>query len=179
MHKDTKHGITIEGLEVQEENIRIGLKASCATEVIQVLGQLLHENGYVKDTFIHACIEREAVFPTGLQSSSLGFAIPHTDTEHVIKPALAVAALEKPVLFKAMGTEDTEVQVEVVIMLAVSDPGSMVNVLRSVISIAQNEPVLLAVHKAQSEKEVVNLIDQHIRTTIGKMKAQSLINYSQ
>jgi PTS system galactitol-specific IIA component len=165
--------VTLEGLEIRVENIRIRLRASSATEVIQVLGSLLFEHGYVKETFVQAVLDREAKFPTGLQTQALGFAIPHTDTEHVLKPAVAIATLEKPVAFKAMGTEEAEVQAELVIMLAISDPSAVVPVLRSVVSIAENEPTLLAIRNAETAEQVLELVCAHINATIERMRPKS------
>jgi PTS system galactitol-specific IIA component len=165
--------VTLEGLEIRVENIRTRLRASSATEVIQVLGSLLFEHGYVKESFVQAVLDREAKFPTGLQAQSLGFAIPHTDTEHVLRPAVAIATLETPVVFKAMGTEDAEVQAELVIMLAISDPSAVVPVLRSVVSIAEHEPTLLAIRDAASAQQILELVCTHINATIEQMRPES------
>ena len=176
MSNDSQTEVTLEGLAIRVDQIRTQVKAADAAEVIRMLGSLLFTNGYVKDTFVEAVLEREAKFPTGLQTQTLAFAIPHTDTEHVLKPAIAVATLEQPVVFKAMGTEDAEVKAEIVIMLAISDPAAVVHVLRSVISIAENEPTLQAIRRAGSPQEVKELIYAHIRATVTKMDRQSIHN---
>jgi PTS system galactitol-specific IIA component len=168
--------IHIEGLKLAEENIIIQLKATDSTEVIRALGGLLFKNGYVKDTFVQAVIDREKTFPTGLQTPALGFAIPHTDCDHVQQPAVAVATLVEPVSFNAMGYENQTISVEVVMMLAVSDPTSMVTVLRSVISLVENEQALQAIRGAQQPQEVIGIIGAHIQRMTEKYATKPGVN---
>ena len=157
-------GLPVESLDLHEKNILVNLKAGDRVEVIRRLGGLLYENGYVKDTFVQAVLDREEIFPTGLQTKLLGFAIPHTDSEHVLRPAIAVATLEQPVVFQAMGTPDVSIQVKIVMMLAISDPKAVVRVLRSVISILENEPALQALTKATRSQEIKQIVGDHIRS---------------
>jgi PTS system galactitol-specific IIA component len=164
---------SVEGLIISEQNILVKLKAETQVEVIRKLGGLLYENGYVKDTFVQAVLDREEIFPTGLQTTLLGFAIPHTDTEHVVRPAVAIATLEQPVVFQAMGTPDLSIPVEIVMMLAISDPAAVVRVLRSVISILENEPALQALTLAGSEQEIKEIVGDHIRTVASRFSSEA------
>ena len=81
-----------------------------------------------------------------------GVAIPHTDTGHVIKPAIAIATLENPVTFHMMGTPDEEVPVEIVIMLAVHDAKLVIPVLRKIIFILENDEAIIKMKSATSKK---------------------------
>ena len=76
-------------------------------EIIRKLGGLLLANGFVKDTYTQAVYDRELVYPTGLKARVTGVAVPHTDTTHVIKPAVAIATLKHPVIFNGMGVPET------------------------------------------------------------------------
>src|SRR5271169_503169 len=89
--------VMLEGLAIEECNILVKASAASSTDIIQQLGALLYNNGFVKETYVQAVIDREQIYPTGLQTSELGFAIPHTNTEHVSRPAVAIATLEQPV----------------------------------------------------------------------------------
>jgi PTS system galactitol-specific IIA component len=151
------------GIAIDERNILVNLKVANRTEAICRLGGLLYDNGYVKETYVQAVLDREEIFPTGLQTTLLGMAIPHTDTEHVIHPSIAIATLKEPVIFQGMGMPDLSIPVKIVMMLAIHDPKKVVNTLRSVISILENEPVLKALIKATSKNEIKEIVGNHIQ----------------
>jgi PTS system galactitol-specific IIA component len=152
-----------DSLSINEENILVRLKAQNRAGVIRRLGGLLYENGYVKETYTQAVLDREEIFPTGLETTLLGFAIPHTDTEHVLRPAIAIATLEQPVVFQGMGAPDTSIPVKIVMMLAIRDPKAVVQTLRSVISILENEKALEALTKATNKQEIKEIVEDHMR----------------
>ena len=161
--------LQLEGMDIEEGNILVKARAESAEEIIRRLGELLYQNGYVKDSFTQAVLDREVIYPTGLQTQLLGFAIPHTDTEHVNRPAVAVATLEGTVNFRAMDNPEVLVPVSIVMMLAISDPKSVVNVLRKVISILENEPALRGLAAASSAREVREIIFDHIKSLADKI----------
>lgn len=57
-----------------EENIVLGLKSVSKEEAIVMTGQKLFENGYVKEEYIEAMLEREKIMTTYM---GMGVAIPH------------------------------------------------------------------------------------------------------
>lgn len=163
--------ITLEGLDISEKNILIHPPVDSYKEVIHQLGALLFENGYVKDSFIQAVLDREEIFPTGLEvSSGGGVAIPHADAEHVKESALGVAKLATPVGFGAMGEPDKTISVDIVLMLAIADPEKTVIVLRKVILILENIEALQALKNASSKGEVQMNIIEHIQSLDREIK---------
>lgn len=160
----------LEGLDISKKNVIINSAADSNAEVIKNLGTLLHENGYVKDSFVQAVLDRENVFPTGLQvSSGDGVAIPHADAEHVKKSALGVAKLSNPVEFRAMGEPDKIIPVSIVMMLAIADPEKTVKVLRKVIYILENAKALQALKNAESKQDIMQIIIKHIQSLSEKV----------
>lgn len=101
---------------------------SSAREVLEALASLALTHGFVRPSFGPALIAREEAYPTGLPTP-VPVAIPHTDAEHVLRPALAAALLDPPVAFREMGGADREVPVRLVVALMVTDPASQVGVL--------------------------------------------------
>ena len=152
----------LEDFVINEENMIINLDANSYQEVIQRMGTVLFENGFVKDTYIQAVLDREEVFPTGLQVKSAGIAIPHTDSEHVIKSTLGVATLSKNVDFRAMAEPDKRISVSIVMMLAVADKEKVVPVLTKIINILQNETAIAALKKTTSKAEIMAIINEQI-----------------
>jgi PTS system galactitol-specific IIA component len=135
------------------------LSASSAAGVIRTLGDRLHDLGYVKDGFVEATLKREASMPTGLRlSGDYNAAIPHVDIEYVVKPALALAALTKEVQFQNMGAPEEEVPVQLVIMMALDEPKSQVEMLRQVATVLQSPDLVDRLMSSQSVEEVLSII---------------------
>lgn len=119
------------------------LESSSSTEVLTVLGDRLYEAGFVRDTFVQAAIAREAQMPTGLPlDGKYNAAIPHTDIEHVVRPALALATLVKPVNFQNMIEPEVSVPVQLVILMALEQAKTQVEMLQEVASVLQDATVI-------------------------------------
>lgn len=140
------------------------LKAANWQEVIKTLGEALQRHGYVKESYIPAVTEREGVFPTGLPLGEINVAIPHTDVEHVIEPAIAVATLEQPVLFGNMDQPDDSVAINIVFLLAMKEPHAQVDLLQSLIETLQTPQVLKQLTDACEIKEVETILQQKLLT---------------
>lgn len=164
---------SVENLTIHEDNIVVNMEAGDRVEVIRRLGGLLFQHGYVKETYVQAVLDREVVFPTGLQTNLLGMAIPHTDTEHVIKPALAIATLANPVIFQAMGSPETEIPVTIVMMLAISDPKAVIPVLRSVLFILEKNETLEALTQATNVLEIKEVMQDHIQSMSSMLSSET------
>lgn len=120
----------------------IDLAVSSWEEVLDALSQRLLEQGLVRDSFVEAVKERERKFPTGLPTVDIGVAIPHTDPEHVVRPAAALATLARPVSFRLMSDAEAKVEVELVIMLAVRDSREQIGTLQRLAEAFQAPGVL-------------------------------------
>ena len=138
-------------------------------EIIRKLGGLLQTNGFVKETYTQAVFDRELVYPTGLKARVTGVAVPHTDTIHVNKPAVAIATLKDPVIFNGMGAPETEVSVDIVLMLAIHDPKQVVNVLRKVIFVIEDDEALKNLQAANTKKEIKDIMQAHIQALTKKL----------
>lgn len=138
-------------------------------EIIQKLGSLLNDHGFVKGTYTKAVLDREKVYPTGLKARVTGVSVPHTDTEHVVKPAVAIATLKNPVVFHGMGAPDTTVDVDIVLMLAIHDPKEVVNVLRKIIFVIEDDDSLRKIQAAKGKKEIKEIMRDHILRLTKKM----------
>lgn len=88
-------------------------------EAFELLTKQFVEADVVQPNFLEGIKEREKNYPTGLQSDTVGFAIPHTDSKYVKRNQLGFMSLDKPVAFKSMADPDEEIQVELIIMMAI------------------------------------------------------------
>lgn len=107
-------------------------------------------------------IERERIFPTGLQVSEIGVAIPHTDAINVNHQSISVAVLNKPVEFIHMGSEDQEVSVKIIFMLAIKDPDSQLEMLQKLIDLIQKEEILQQIIGSKSCKYISELLHKEL-----------------
>jgi galactitol PTS system EIIA component len=117
--------------------------AKDSADVITHLGRLLFEAGCVRETFVGAALDRESRLPTGLPlSGEINAAIPHTEVEHVIKPALAMATLTAPVAFQNMVSPEEAVPCQLVFVMALDQPKAQIEMLQEIAGVLQ-EPSLL------------------------------------
>ena len=131
------------------------MDAKDSTEVIQTLGEKLLTAGFVKDSFVAAALSRESELPTGLPlGAAYNAAIPHTDVEHVIQPALAIATLKTPVAFRNMVDPDDNVQVQLVILMALDQPKAQVEMLQEIATVLQDSATIEGLVQASSVEEV-------------------------
>ena len=81
-------------------------------------------------------------------------AIPHTDIEHVITPALALATLARPVEFRNMIDPDEAVPVQLVILMAMEEAKSQVEMLQEIAGVLQ-DPDLIAKLVAAADEAAI------------------------
>ncbi|VBB08181.1 phosphoenolpyruvate-dependent sugar phosphotransferase system eiia 2 [Lucifera butyrica] len=149
--------------KIDENLIKIGVKASKREEVIRAMGAMLVEQGYVKESYVQALLDREKEFPTGIMAAGLGVAIPHAAAGHVNQTTAAVWVLEHSIPFQVMGGSDADVvDVNAVFMLAVTKPQEHLLFLQKLMGLFQNEAVMLKIKNAMDPKAVAEIINQEI-----------------
>ena len=146
---------------LNEKSIVLGLEATSSKEVIQALGGKLRDQNYVKDNFVQAALEREANMPTGLPlGGEYNAAIPHVDIEYVNQSALGLATLKEEVEFYNMVDSDVPVPCRLVIMLALDQPKSQIEMLQSVAAVLQNSEVVTNLVNAETTEEVFSILSE-------------------
>lgn len=119
------------------------LQSDSSKEVIETLGERLFQAGYVHSSFVQAALDRESQLPTGLPlEGKYNAAIPHTDIEHVIKPALALATLTRPVDFQNMVLPEEKVPVQLVILMALEQAKTQVEMLQEIAAVLQDSTII-------------------------------------
>lgn len=128
--------------------------------LLEEVADLLEQQGKTKATYKEAVIEREMIFPTGLETEHIGIAIPHTDSIHVNEPALAIAVLKNRVPFIQMGTDDELVGVEVLFMLALKKAEDQLEMLQVLVDLIQDETNMDKLKCAKDAAGVIECIRQ-------------------
>lgn len=115
-----------------------------STEILTELAEYSMNKGLANEGYVEALLERETVFPTGIQGF-LGVALPHSDQCFTKKSTIVIALLEKPSVFKAMGGSGT-VNTEVVFLLLLDHLEHQVKALESIVNLIQNEERMRALY---------------------------------
>ena len=144
---------------LRPEAIFINMESETSKDVIRKLGGRLFELGNVKEDFVEATLGREVNLPTGLPlGGEINAAIPHVDIEYVKKSALGLATLREPVVFFNMVENDEPVLVRLVIMLALDQPKSQIDMLTSVAQVLQSKDTINQIINATTPDEVLTAL---------------------
>lgn len=125
-------------------------------DAIKKTSRELYNEGYVNDQFGNQCIEREKVYPTGLNTLT-PIAIPHTDSEFVHEAAICLLKPTNKVAFVSMEDSVTKIDVKYILNLAIKDNKQQVPVLSKVIQLFNDEKLIKAVNEKgpQAFKEII------------------------
>lgn len=110
---------------------------------ISITSDALFANGFVKESFLGSCIEREMEYPTGINTTP-PIAIPHTNPDHVIKSGICFLRLESPVIFKQIDSPKDDLQVKLIFNLALIDNSSQLEFLKIFADEIKNPEFLMA-----------------------------------
>ena len=143
-------------IKIDENLCALNLCADNDQQAIDILANGMLKQGVVKDSFVDAIKKRELEFSTALQLVDMGVAIPHTDSCHVNEASLFIALLEKPVEFSHMGMPEIKVPVEIIIMLAISEPHAQLDLLQKLMELFQVEGRLSQLKSCTSTKDIVD-----------------------
>lgn len=135
------------------------IKPTNQNQLFEEMSQKLLNAECVKDSYIDGITKRESEYPTGLEVNGIGFAIPHTDSEHVIQSQVCFASLEEPIIFSDMTDKDRFIQVQLVFMLAMSSPHEQVDILQNLVELFQNQEKINQLLKCKKIDEFVHLIN--------------------
>lgn len=121
------------------------------------INEYLLKEGYVTEKFFEKLLEREIMYPTGLQTKSICVSLPHCESEYVYKNGIIVAVFSKPVEFNRMDDPDESIEVKVSFVLLVKDKERHLPALQQLMILFQSEQ-LAKIVEAESLEEVLELI---------------------
>ncbi|MDY4336777.1 PTS sugar transporter subunit IIA [Streptococcus sp. 21WXBC0057M1] len=141
------------------------LEADNQEQLFDQVATLLEEKKVVTDTYRSALIEREKMFPTGLDMEFLGkdlpnVAIPHTDTIHNLTENVVVVRLAKPVTFHNMIAPDKEVEVSLLFFIINNSSSSQTNILAQLMDFFTGDGHLEALSKLAEPEALFQYISE-------------------
>lgn len=141
-----------------KDNIYLNIEGNTFSEVLKNVSDILFEKDQVKETFYQAVLDREKVFPTGLEFPDYNVAIPHTDPVHVNTNSIVVIKPNNPVVFRDMGTNSKDLQTSVILLLLISKSEEQVAVLSGIIKKFANPETYQAIMDSTSQEEIYSII---------------------
>ena len=141
------------------------LEADNQEQLFDQVATLLEEKKVVTDTYRSALVEREKMFPTGLDMEFLGkdlpnVAIPHTDTIHNLTENVVVVRLAKPVTFHNMIAPDKEVEVSLLFFIINNSSSSQTNILAQLMDFFTGNGHLEALSKITEPEALFQYISE-------------------
>lgn len=131
-------------------------------EAISCLSELLAKNGLVEEDYKTDVLSREEVFPTGIQIKSGAVAIPHAKSAKVFGNGVAVGVLEKPVRFHSMEDSEAEVDVELIMLLAISESDKQLKMLQTIMKMLSKEEFIRLVKSQENNEAVAKLLNSFL-----------------
>ncbi|MDZ7838374.1 MAG: PTS sugar transporter subunit IIA [Actinomycetota bacterium] len=129
-------------------------------EVFDCVAPVLIQKGIVEPGFKERLMQREEEYPTGLDTESMGIAIPHVGRCMVKKEALAVVICNHPVTFRKMGNPSQKIQVSIIFFpLIKSRQASFLGMLLNNI---RNSDILEKIYNAKDKKQVWQLLKKSL-----------------
>ena len=129
-------------------------------EALGILADEFMKSGVAKDTFLDGIITREKTFATGLSLNNMCVAIPHTDPEHVNRTQIGFMSLEEPVEFIEMGTEDKQIPVTMMFMLALKEAQQQLDMLMKLMDVFQNDELMEKFKAVDNFEDYYKLIEE-------------------
>jgi len=140
-----------------EELIELDMEAADIDDFFEKMSVKLLKLGYVKETFLEAIKKREAEYPTALPVEPYAVAIPHTDSEHIIKPFIAPVRL-KTVKWCEMAANDVEHDVRFVFILGIHGSNEHVELLQVLVENFQDAQLMKDLLEARTSKQYMKLL---------------------
>jgi galactitol PTS system EIIA component len=149
-------------LFLDESIILLDVEGETKEEVLKIMADQLVRKGLVKKSFVHAVIQRENQFATGLPTAGVSIAIPHTDKEHVKGKAMSIAVLKKPVDFGVMGEDHQTVPVKIVFMLVMDEADSQLILLQKLTKIFGKKEILEEIVRAEDKTTIKKVMQKEL-----------------
>ncbi len=149
-------------LVIDENLILIHVGAEENGQVLRKLSNQMYENGFVRESFCDAIMEREQQFPTGLDCGKYNVAIPHTQSIHVNRTCIGVATLLDGVAFRRMDDPDESIDVTLVLMFASAGGHEHFGLLSSITKMIQNEAIVKQIVASEDKQEILQILQQNL-----------------
>ncbi|MBN1223852.1 MAG: PTS sugar transporter subunit IIA [Candidatus Aminicenantes bacterium] len=141
---------------LNENQIFLDLESGEKTEVLGEFVRRLEKKGLIKNakTVLKELIERENLCSTGLEK---GIALPHTLTEEVEEPFLALGLIKDGMQYESLDNNPTFVLL--LILGNKKDPGSQLKIIAHICRLVKETDFVERVKAIGSARDICSLLD--------------------
>lgn len=125
--------------------------------VIQFLCGKMAEKGYVTGEYSEQVIAREKIHPTGLPTLPFASAVPHADPVGVNSSGIALAVLEKPVVFQAIDNPKKALDVYLVFLMSFAK-GDQIAMLRWISNALGSQDIVRKITESKDSSSTYKII---------------------
>ncbi|SHE50788.1 PTS sugar transporter subunit IIA [Alkalibacter saccharofermentans] len=158
VHKENKEKVHNMSGENSLEILCMFSKALDKYELIKQMSKMLTDRKMVDKNYGEFVIEREEMFPTGIFCQPVSIAIPHSEKGEIYHSSIVVTKLLKPIAFKRMDCPQEDVEVKIVVMLAVNRNEEQLKMLVKLMKIVQNSELMNKLSNSKDCQELEKLI---------------------
>lgn len=151
------------GKVIDQNLIVLNSDADHYSDVLKILGEMMIKKGYANPNYVEGLLEREAIYPTGIATETIGVALPHTDSDFVKESKIGMLVLDEPVKFGMMGGDDgEEVDVKIAFLLGLSEGNEHLQVLQEIIQLIQDKNFINELLSISTRKEAYQLLNKRL-----------------
>ena len=137
------------------------LESASKEDTLLKIAQELYLRGIVCAEYGSMVLEREMKYPTGLPTTPVSVAIPHSDKIYAFHSAVAIVRLNKPIVFQNMGAPEEELFVELIFLLAIPQDEDQVLMIQTIMEVVQNQETLIRLMHAETEQELAIILQDY------------------
>ena len=150
-----------EKIKICEKCIDLHITENDCKSVLNYLTGLMVRQGYVDEIYAEKIYEREQKYPTGLQFENIAIALPHGDADYVKESGIAVGKCNQKPVFRSMEDAETEISVDLVVLLAVKNPETHLTVLNNLMEMFSEQEKCEKILSAD-EKEICEILGESL-----------------
>jgi PTS system nitrogen regulatory IIA component len=145
---------------LKESHILLDLEPGDKKDVLEVFISRLEERGVIgnKQEILNKLLEREKLCSTGLEK---GIAVPHTLSDQVDEPLLALALIKKGMTYEAVDQIPTYVLL--LILGNTNEPGIQLKILAHICRLVKETDVVDMIRKAESASDICRIFKDEER----------------
>lgn len=136
-------------------------QAKTKEEYFSETSDILLNKKVVSLNFLEEIEKRESKFPTGLQTKTIGIAMPHVESQFVFENAIYITLFDKPVKFKKMDDNSQDLDVEAAFLLLVKDKDDHMIALQQLIMLFQNSELLEQVVSKDNKSDILEVLKEN------------------
>ena len=149
-------------IQIVRECILPHYEAFRKEDIILELSKRMRKRNLVEADFQEAVMKREQKYPTGLLIGKHNITIPHTEPQYVKAPCIGIATLKNRVSFHRMDACDELVDVDVVLLLALGQAHTHMEMLSKIILMCQDEVFIEELMQAEQETDIEKIVRKRL-----------------